>query len=521
MDLRGQNVSSGQAAQGDGRRSAGQTTGDHGGTMTTQARGGGAQARSQTGSAPTVRPTHGVDTALRVTVQGAAGRTDLVVPFGTDVAVLAETYAAEVGLVGAPPRLARPGGALLDAASDLDDVVDQGALLVAVTDDGSAGEVGETSVDGVVVRRPPRLAGSNPRAVLVLACLVSLAAAVLAAVSSGSAAAPGWLRPAAAAVLVVGALAVALRTAQRGTTDGPGYVAAPAFAAAAGFALGCSPGPGGVLLGLVVGGLSAGVVAAVGRTGAETEGEQVLRAWLVVGAAASAGAVLWLLLGASLLALAVSAFALSVVATRLLPAMAVDVDDDVLLDLDRLAVTAWSARDTPQGGRKRHQVRTPMVRDVVARSRRTVLAGVLVAAGVASVAGSVVVLGTGDDRTAWTALGGLAMVALGGGSFGLVARTFRSRWPRLLLGLTSCWLLALSGAALLALLGETWRWYVFAGLALVVPGVVLAAVRLGHGWRSVWWARTGEVLETLAGVFVLALVPLATGLFDLVRTSFS
>ncbi|WP_030483916.1 hypothetical protein [Nocardioides aequoreus] len=484
--------------------------------MTTQARGG----DGPTGATPSVRPTHGVDTALRVTVQGAAGRTDLVVPFGTDVAALAETYAAEVGLEGTSPRLARPSGALLDAATDLDDVVDQGALLVAVTDDGPSEAAGEAP-ESVVVRRPPRLAGSDPRAVLVLACLVSLAAAVIAAVSSGSAETPAWLRPAAAAVLVVGALAVALRTARHGTSDAPVYVAAPAFAAAAGFALGYAPGPGGVLLGLAVGGLSAGVVAAVGRTGAETEGEQVLRAWLVVGAAASAGAVLWLLLGASLLALAVSAFALTVVATRLLPAMAVDVDDDVLLDLDRLAVTAWSARDTPQGGRKRHQVRTPMVRDVVARSRRTVLAGVLVAAGVASVSGSAVVLGTGDDRTAWTALGGLAMVALGGGSFGLVARTFRSRWPRLLLGLTSCWLLALSGAALLALLGETWRWYVFAGLALVVPAVVLGAVKLGQGWRSVWWARTGEVLETLAGVFVLALVPLATGLFDLVRTSFS
>lgn len=479
------------------------------------------QARAGDDAAASVRPTHGVDTALRVTVQGAAGRTDLVVPFGTDVAALAETYAAQVGLEGPPPRLSRPGGALLDGSADVDDLLDQGALLVVVTDEAHATPGGETADGPSVARRGARLAGSDPRAVLVLACLVSLAAAVLAAASSGSDAAPGWSRPVAAAVLVVGALAVALRAARVGTSTGPDYVAAPAFAAAAGFALGYTPGPGGVLLGLAVAGLSAGVVAAVGRTGAEHEGEQVLRAWLVVGAAASAGAVVWLLVGASLLALAVTSFACAVVATRLLPAMAVDVDDDVLLDLDRLAVTAWSARDTPQGGRKRHQVRTPLVREVVARSRRTVLAGVLVTASVASLSGVVVVLGTGGDRTAWAALGGLAMVAFGGGSFGLVARTFRSRWPRLLLGLTACWLLALSGAALLALLGETSRWYAFAALAVVVPAVVLGAVRLGHGWRSVWWARTGEVLETLAGVFVLALVPLAAGLFDLVRTSFS
>ena len=41
---------------------------------------------------------------------------------------------------------------------------------------------------------------------------------------------------------------------------------------------------------------------------------------------------------------------LSMMAARFAPSLAIDVPDEALLDLDRLAVTAWSARDTSEGG---------------------------------------------------------------------------------------------------------------------------------------------------------------------------
>ena len=41
---------------------------------------------------------------------------------------------------------------------------------------------------------------------------------------------------------------------------------------------------------------------------------------------------------------------LSMMAARFAPSLAVDVPDEALLDLDRLAVTAWSARDTSARG---------------------------------------------------------------------------------------------------------------------------------------------------------------------------
>ncbi|GAB4000765.1 hypothetical protein GCM10028771_36970 [Nocardioides marmoraquaticus] len=285
-----------------------------------------------------------------------------------------------------------------------------------------------------------------------------------------------------------------------------------------------SPGRGGALLALAVTGLAAAVVAALARTGADDEaGEQVLRIWITCGGGLAAVAVAWLLVGAAPLALAVVALAAVVLATRLLPSFVVDVDDDVLLDLDRLAVTAWSARDVPQGGRKRHQVRRSMVDDVVAHSRRAVVAGVVVTSITAAVAAPVVLLRggpLGGDATTWAGIGCLALVGLAGAALGLAGRSFRSRLPRRLLGLSSCWLVLLAGGALAARLDGSWVWWSLAVLVLVVPGVVMAAVRLGHGWRSVWWARAGEVVETLCGVLVVALVPLASGLFDVIRTSF-
>ena len=73
------------------------------------------------------------------------------------------------------------------------------------------------------------------------------------------------------------------------------------------------------------------------------------------------------------------------------------------------------------------------------------------------------------------------------------------------LGLTGLALaLALDGQAVLVMAG------VVAALALVV---LVAAVALGNGWRSVWWARAAEILEELCIALCIGVVPVAAGLF--------
>lgn len=483
---------------------------------------------------PVVRPTHGADTALRLSVVGAAGRLDLAVPMWLDVASLAREYADTVGLAAAP-RLARAGGRQLDPTAALEDVLEQGDLVVAAdalprsdaSVDVPAGAAGGAST--------APLAGRGAAALLVLAGVAGFAAAAVGASLSFAADGPVWVRPVAAMVLLVGALVVTAPVAEEPTAlpDGrvsdPGgpparqddwsFLAGPGLAGAAGFVAAATPGAGGVLLALAVGGLAALVVAALARTGLEGDDEHLARLWLVTGAIVCLAAVVWLLLGASPLALSAVAFGAAVVATRVLPTFAVDVDDEVLLDLDRLAVTAWSAREQPRSGRKRHQVRPRMVHEVARRGQRTVGTGVVVSAVTAAVTGPFVVLGLGGEPTTWARWGGVALVLLGASSMALAARSFRSLGLRTLLGIAAAWLVGLTGTAVATGLGTDALWYAFGAALLVAPLVLLAAVRLGTGWRSVWWARVGEVLETMTGVFVLALLPLASGLFDLVRTS--
>lgn len=503
--------------------------------MTTQSEAPAAETGQE---APAVRPTHGADQALRLTVVGDAGRLDVAVPMWLEVSALAQEYAATLGLPAAP-RLARAGGRDLDPGATLEDVLEQGDVVTAIPAGGSGSSDASDASEGGPASTPRSGPARQPRgtaAVLVLVGVTGLAAAAVGAALTFSDAAPFWVRPVAAMVLLVGALLVAAPRGDGSTPDddvtaagtpgAPGvrqddwsFLAAPGLAGAAGFVAAASPDAGGLLLALAVGGLAALVVAALARTGLEGADEHLARLWLVTGGIVCVVAVVWLLLGASPLALAATAFAAAVVATRVLPAFAVDVDDDVLLDLDRLAVTAWSAREQPRSGRKRNQVRPRMVREVARRSQRTVGTGVVVSSVAAALTGPFVVLGLGGDPTTWARWGGIALVLLGAASLALVSRSFRSLGLRTLLGVTAAWLVALSGAAVASGLGSDGLWYAFAAALVVAPAVLLAAVRLGGGWRSVWWARVGEILETLTGVFVLALVPLAAGLFDLVRTS--
>jgi hypothetical protein len=109
------------------------------------------------------------------------------------------------------------------------------------------------------------------------------------------------------------------------------------------------------------------------------------------------------------------------------------------------------------------------------------------------------------------------MVGLGGIGLSLVARSFRSVLPRVALRVAATWVLGFLGLVVLRELGTTAGWVTFAGAVGLALVVVLAALSLGRGWRSVWWARVADVAEALCVVLVVAAVPLASGLFDVVR----
>jgi hypothetical protein len=51
--------------------------------------------------------------------------------------------------------------------------------------------------------------------------------------------------------------------------------------------------------------------------------------------------------------------------------------------------------------------------------------------------------------------------------------------------------------------------------------VVAAAIALGRGWRSIWWASTTDVVESLCVVGVVAVTPVALGLVTWARQATS
>jgi hypothetical protein len=472
------------------------------------------QSTQSTQPPPAGRPRRPSDverSTLLLTVLGPGGRADLAVPPWLEVGAVAQAYAAEVGLADAP-ALGTTAGRRLDASTTLEHSGLQQGDVLAALDPSAPADTAPPPADGslhpvarVLLPAPARLV------LLVAAAVCGLGAAALAVALPGDAS----LRPVLVAGLLVGAAVAAypfggLRaTGARGRT-----AAAPAFGAAAGFAVACSTRPGGLLLGLAVAGLGAVVVAAVARAWLEDAADDLVGVWLVVGSVVALAAAAMLLLDAPLTGLLSVLFAAAVVAARLLPFVVVDVPDDALLDLDQLAVTAWSAREQPRGRRRRTVVRREGVAEVVGRGQRLVSAGTVVISVLVATTGAVLVTGAGGDVAG---VGALVMVGLGGAGLALVARSFRAVVPRLALRFSSAWVLAWLGVELLRDRGPEATWYFFAGAMTVAFLVVVAAVSLGRGWRSVWWARVADVTEALAIVLVVAAAPVASGLFGAIR----
>jgi hypothetical protein len=198
-------------------------------------------------------------------------------------------------------------------------------------------------------------------------------------------------------------------------------------------------------------------------------------------------------------------------AARFAPSLAIDVPDEALLDLERLAVTAWSARDTqPAGRRGRIVVSADAMEKLVHRASR-IVTGASVAIMVVTVTASPLLLHSATvdlDR-----IGARCLVLFAGLSLLLAARSYRHAAARAFLRLAGLGALAALAEHLVTGPGaghlDTFS-YVVVGLGAIA---VAAAVATGRGWRSVWWSRRAEVAEALCGSFAFAAAVVAAGIF--------
>jgi len=434
---------------------------------------------------------------LALTVHGPSGAVDLVVPPEASVIDVAREYAAQCRLQFAPALHSRVGLELGADRSLAELGIRSGDVLAA----GGAirGSAGDLTVREV--ERP----APGPFSVAWFA------------VAGATAALAGWFASRVGGLdtdegqIAIGLLGFSalLGVLPVGRLSEHRMVAAPAFAAAAAYAVVWAPEAERLPTIVGVTALVAAVAAAVARA-LDVQGDEALRVWIVVGVGlflvTGAGAlmhtspqVVW---GVLLL--------LATLAARFVPAMAVDVPDQFLIDLERLAVTAWSARERPHGRRRGMVVPPSAVAHVAARGARIVTA---------SAAGVWVVVAVSAPMLLATAvlpvdrIGARVMVGLSGAALLLAARSYRHTAARALLrgaGLTC-------GAALLVVLLDLLD--TSGSLALGLAGIVLAvvlvavAVATGRGWRSAWWSRRAEVAEGLAGAGTIAALVVASGLF--------
>jgi len=200
----------------------------------------------------------------------------------------------------------------------------------------------------------------------------------------------------------------------------------------------------------------------------------------------------------------------ALLAARFVPAAAIEVPDQYLVDFERLAVTAWSARDRGPRRRVRSIVPIGAVAEVADRGGR------LLASATASILVVTLVMA---PLLLWTAtlpvdrVGARLEVTLVGAGLLLAGRSYRQPAARVQLRLAglACW------AALAAYAVPRMSTGQLLALSLVAVGlgvvVVVVAMATGRGWRSAWWSRRAEVAEALCGSSALAVVLVSSGIF--------
>jgi hypothetical protein len=434
---------------------------------------------------------------IAVSIHGPAGVLDLVVPTGATSVDVAREYAKQADVPGIP-LLQTALGERLNAAVPLGEAgIQPGDVLVATTG----------------VHRPRRVtllqAAKNAPESPALAAMIAWVAALVAALAAWYAGRLGddVVRTVTVGLLLacslIGVLPLGRHARQRAA-------AAPAFAAAAAFAALYEPGVH--LLPAILGaaGIAAAVVAGIGRA-LSVGSDEVSTVWIVSGLTVFACCAVPAMLGWDARVAWTLLVFLSMMAARFAPSLAVDVPDDALLDLDRLAVTAWSARDTQRRSRRgRIVVAADAMERLVHRASR-IVTGAAAAILVTVLVASPLLLHAATidlDR-----IGARCLVFFAGCSLLLAARSYRHAAARLLLRLAGLGALAALAAHLVSGPGAGHVDTFF--YVTVVLGVVAlaAAVATGRGWRSVWWSRRAEVAESLCGSLAFASAVVAAGVF--------
>jgi len=113
--------------------------------------------------------------------------------------------------------------------------------------------------------------------------------------------------------------------------------------------------------------------------------------------------------------------------------------------------------------------------------------------------------------------GCLALLVLGGGALVFMARAHRAVLPRRSMRLAGSGSIAAAGIALMLETPHSWGSAPALGAVALGGLIVVSALAVGAGWRSVWWSRVGEIGEGLSLALAIAVLPVATGLFDAVR----
>ena len=437
---------------------------------------------------------------VALSVHGPAGVLDLVVPTAASAADVAVEYARQSGLGVSPALFTRLGSPLPPDVTLADAGIPSGGVLVAVTHSAAPQARARRRTDG-----GPVSSAAGPGALSVLWFCTAVTAALLA----------GWfaaheedsdLRTVTIGLLigaaVLGCLPVGRFAAHR-------VLAAPAFAGAAAFAIAWDPEPARLPTIIGIAGLAAAVAAAVGRA-LDEYSEEALRVWMVVGTTVflvTAGAavvdvdqqVVWALL-----------LLVAMLAARFVPMLAVEVPDQFLIDLERLAVTAWSARERPKGRRGRTLVPRRAIAMVAARGTRMVTAASAAVLAVVAISAPLLLA---EATLSMDRIGARCLVGFAGAALLLAARSYRHVAARALLRTAGllCW--AVLMVVVFDAAGRRTEGFIAGAAVFLAFLVLMVAVALGRGWRSAWWSRRAEIAEAVCGAFAVGAVVVAVGLF--------
>ncbi|MDQ2782448.1 MAG: hypothetical protein M3Y26_07925 [Actinomycetota bacterium] len=333
--------------------------------------------------------------------------------------------------------------------------------------------------------------------------LIAVTLALLAALGSlrVTGDAVGWTALGGVVMLVVGLVVVQLADTHRVVC-----LVSPVLGVVGGVA-GASALASGPMVPLIGGCAGGAIVALAGRATGGAD-RHVPRVWLAFCASLGGLALAALALGLS--AAGVAAIALAVVAlvSRTAPDLVVDVDDDVLLDINRLSVTSWSPREARRRLRRGWRIDERAVGDLV-RVASIEQAAVLLGLLVVTVGASAVLF---DQIRRESPLSSALLLTATMATLALTARGYRRRRDRVVLRSAS--------AACLVALTVPWVMSLTVGDAVVVAvcgvGAALVAVALaiavGGGYRSLWAGRIADLLEMVALVSALPLALWSAGL---------